>query len=963
MTPQEFVNRWQNPRKSERQIAHGHFLDLCNLFEIEMPGGDGKTDAGETFVFEESTPKAQGSTGAADVYYENHFAIEYKTPNKYKDLNEAYLQLLGYREGLKNPPLLVVTDINNWEIHTNFPNTEKATYAFQHSQIASDSAVRAWLRDMFHAPHRLNPRYNREQVTRDAAAAFQIIADNMRDWDAEPQRIAFFLTKLVFCLFAEDIGLLPAVGEDNPRGIFTHIVQQSRRRPGVFKQYVQNLFVAMNEGGETLMQDIPYFNGTLFNVVTVEELKPEALDALAKAADLDWSDIEPSIFGTLFERSLDPAKRSQLGAHYTSRDDILLIVEPVLMQPLRYHWDTVQLQAAPIREIYDKGRTGKARKEAEAKLLDLRGDVLARVRNVKVLDPACGSGNFLYVALQMLMDLEKAVIDHPLWKGMQRPVSEVHPRQMYGIEIDPIAHALASIVVWIGYIQWRRNIDNTRAFAEPILEVLEGNIVCKDAIVAVDEDGNPTAPTWPQVDVIIGNPPFLGGKKQRRELGDDYIGRLRAHVPQIHGEADLSTYWFEKSRQQVDNGRATRAGLLSTNSIRGVRSRTVLERIKATGDIFMAWSDRDWILDGAAVRVSMIGFDDGRELTKTLDGEVVDTINPDLTSTDYISAAFSLAENRNISFMGLSPTGNFSIDNSLARKMLAVDKRNANVLNRYIGGTDITTRDRSKWIIDFTGLDLRQAERYEIPLRHLQDHVKPFRDSHRSKKLQQFWWQFEATRSGMVNALGSVTRQLMTSLTAKHRFFVWYPSEARAANTVVAVARDDDYMFGMLHAKIHVVWALRKGATLEDRPRYNNSTTFETFPFPWSPGREDASHPAHARISAAAKQLHEERQAWLHPSSASHSASPQDIGGTEGGSLKDRTLTNLYNALQVYRGESGMRVKPAAGDFAPRLDELHRELDEAACDAYGWDYAILADEEAILRALLALNLQRAAQSG
>ena len=279
----------------------------------------------------------------------------------------------------------------------------------------------------------------------------------------------------------------------------------------------------------------------------------------------------------------------------------------------------------------------------------------------------------------------------------------------------------------------------------------------------------------------------------------------------------------------------------------------------------MAWSDRAWILDGAAVRVSMIGFDDSSESKITLNGEVVDEIHPDLTGTDYISAARRLKENRNISYMGLSPTGNFSIDDNLAQYMLAADKNNAKALKRYISGTDITTRDRAKWIIDFTGFELPQIAQYELPLRYLLDHVKPYRDKHRNKKLRKYWWQFEATRSGMLNALDSVSRQLMTSLTAKHRFFVWYPSEARAANTVVSIARDDDYMFGMLHSKVHILWALRKGATLEDRPRYNNSTTFETFPFPWSPGREDESHPAHARISAAAKQLHEERHAWLNP--------------------------------------------------------------------------------------------------
>ncbi len=949
MQPQEFVNKWAGTGLGEKQIAQAHFLDVCRLVGVEMPGGVGKTQRGETFVFEPSLKLPSGH-GFADVYYENHFAVEYKSPDKYKDLNAAYEQLQRYRENLKNPPLLVVTDINHWEIHTNFPNTEKRVYRFSHSEIATNSEVLDWLRHMFRVPERLHPGRNTEQVTKEAADAFQLIADNMRDWNAAPTRIAYFLTKLVFCLFAEDVGLLPTASSESPQGIFTHIIQESRGKPNVFKQYIQSLFVAMNEGGEILMRDIPYFNGTLFKVVTVETLRPNALNELAKAAELNWASIEPSIFGTLFERSLDPSKRSQRGAHYTSRDDILLIVEPVLMEPLRYAWDTVQLEAAPIRKRYDKATTGRVKTNARNQLLTKRDEILARIRETTVLDPACGSGNFLYVSLQLLMDLEKEVIHHPLWAGLQMATREVHPRQMYGIEIDPIAHALASIVVWIGYIQWRINNGYGQEFGEPILEELEGNIVCKDAILAFDDAGNPTKSEWPDVDVIVGNPPFLGGKKQRRELGDEYIERLLAHFPQIHGEADLSTYWFEKSRQQVESGQAKRVGLLSTNSIRGVRSRIVLNRIKEVGDFFMAWSDREWILDGAAVRVSMIGFDDGSEATKTLNGEVVNEINPDLTGTDYISAALRLEENRNISFMGLSPTGNFSIDHKLAQKMLCAGSKNKDVLRRYISGKDITARDRLNWIVDFTGLDLQLAEKYELPMQYLIENVKPYRDNHKNENLRQNWWLFEATRSGMINALDEKPRQIMTSLTAKHRFFAWYPTEARAANTVVAIARDDDYMFGMLHAKIHTSWALRKSGWLGkgNDPRYTNTTTFETFPFPWPPGAEDTAHPAYAAISAVAKQLHEERDFWLNPEGMSEKQ------------LKDRTLTNLYNALAVFRGADSMKTKPAAADFAPRLDELHRQLDEAVCEAYGWKHEILNDEEEILRRLLALNLERAA---
>ncbi|MCY4540726.1 MAG: N-6 DNA methylase [Chloroflexi bacterium] len=951
MTPQEFVNKWANSELGEKQIAQAHFLDVCRLGGVEMPGGDGRTDAGEIFVFEQSLKKVSGQ-GFADVYYEGHFAIEYKSPDKYKDLNAAYQQLLQYRENLNNPPLLVVTDINHWEIHTNFPNTQKRVYDFRHDEIAKDPEKQAWLRALFHAPERLHPRRNTEQVTKEAAQVFRLIADNMRDWEADSQRIAYFLTKLVFCLFAEDVGLLPTA-VNSPQGIFTHIIEQSRSKPSVFARYVRNLFVAMNEGGNILMRDIPYFNGTLFKVVTVEELQQEALDELAKAAKLNWEAIEPSIFGTLFERSLDPDKRAQLGAHYTSRDDILLIVEPVLMGPLRYAWDTVQLEAATIRERYDSAKTGRARSNARNQLLDLRERILKRIRATTVLDPACGSGNFLYVSLQLLMDLEKEVIQHPLWAGLQLPTPEVHPRQMYGIEIDPIAQALASIVVWIGYIQWRQNNGYGQSFKEPILEELEDNIVCKDAILACDEDDEPIEPEWPRVDVIVGNPPFLGGSKLRGELGGEYYERLTDYYAgRVPGFADLVCYWFEKAREQIENGKAKRAGLLATNSIRGGANREVLKRIKESGDIFMAWSNRPRVLEGAAVRVSMVGFDKAEQENKVLDGLPVQNVNPDLTASVDITQAKRLSANSSFCMWPDKKGGPFDIPGELARDMINATNRsglsNRDVLYLSVNGIDITRRPRDVWIIDFgVNPTIEEAQRYELPFQYVEHHVKPARANNRIDRLREYWWIHREPGAEMRKAIRKNSRFIATVNTAKHRLFVWLPLSVLPSNSLYVFPRDDDYFFGVLHSKLHEVWSLRMGTSLEDRPRYTPTTTFETFPFPWPPGHEDRSHPAHAAISRAAAQLHEERDYWLNPAGMSEKQ------------LKDRTLTNLYNALQVYRGLDNIKTKPAAGDFAPRLDELHRALDEAVCDAYGWDYAVLDDEEEILRRLLALNLARA----
>jgi len=938
-------------------------------------------------------------------------------------------------------------------------------------------------------------------VTREAAASFQAIVDNMRAWEAEPDRIAHFLTKLVFCLFAEDAGLLPR-GMSGERGIFAEIVSETRQKPDDFVLYVQQLFQAMADGGKVLLRDIPYFNGSLFEDVDVARLGHEALSKLYAACQLDWSAVEPSIFGTLFERTLDPKKRAQLGAHYISRDDILLIVEPVLMQPLRRAWAKLREQAQPLNAAHAAATTPRARNDAVKALTTVQQQMLERLRSIRVLDPACGSGNFLYVSLQLLMDMEKEVLTDALFavEGMTTPFPEVHPRQLYGIERDPIAHGLASIVVWIGYLQWREQNGYSPRHREPILEAMSDHVVCMDAIMQTetltlnpspergvplgeglpeessgrasrlqqglaeessglasgldgglseqDSSGLPspsgtprsgeglgvravTEPDWPAVDVIVGNPPFLGGSVMRSELGDDYVTALRRlYDGRVPGGADLVAYWYEKARAQIAAGKAQRAGLLATNSIRGGASREVLKRIKDSGDIFMAWADREWLLAGAAVRVSMVGFDDGSEKTKVLDGAPVANIAPDLTSVVDVTIARVLAENARICFRSDEKGGPFDIEESIAKEMLAATnsngKSNSDVVRHYVNGLDVVRRPRNMWVIDF-GVDTTEefAKQYEKPFEYIESHVKPVRARVNNERERRLWWLHRRPAPDMRTAIATLKRFIATPALASYRLFVWFDSMTIPDHQVHVIARDDDYFFGVLHSRFHELWSLRMGTSLEDRPRYTPTTTFETFPFPWSPGTEDTASPHYAAISAAAKALHEERAAWLSGNALTPNPSPErrvrlgeglpeeSSGGNsrldeglpeessaspslytergaggevselpspsgtprsgrpsasaEGGQevradLRDRTLTNLYNALNVWRGTDKMKTVPAAADFAPRLDDLHRALDAAVCAAYGWDAAVLQDEEEMLRRLLALNLARAEQN-
>src|SRR6266498_4224106 len=579
LTPQDFVSKWKRVNAREKQTYQEHFIDLCHLVGHPTPNDYDPT--GRRFAFEMGVAKTSGRQGWADVAKLGFFGWEYK--GKYSDLEKAYDQLLRYRDSLQNPPVLVVSDINNIIIRTNYTNLPTRTYTLTLDDLLKPESINT-LKIVFFNPEQLRPQITIEGVTREAASQFSRLADNLRKYGSEPQEIAHFLIRLLFCLFAEDIGLLP-------EKLFPRLLDQTRHNSKDFSEVLRQLFRAMNTGGYFGSDRILHFNGGLFDNENVLPLDSADMDIIADIDALDWGAIEPSIFGTLFERGLDPSKRSQLGAHYTSKEDILLIVEPVLMAPLRREWEEITVE---VRMLKDEEKSGKKKDAIRKKISDRLRGFADKIAAIKVLDPACGSGNFLYVALRLLLDLQKEVINCSDEMGAGRFFVSVTPAQVYGIEINDYAYELAQMTIQIGYIQWLG--DNGYGYpAEPILKPMR-NILHMDAILGYEtlrdsESLRDYEPEWPEVDVIVGNPPFLGDKKMRTELGDKYVDDLRKlYGDRIPGQSDLVCYWFEKARALIEEGKVKRAGLLATQGIRGGANRKVLERIKERGDIFWAQS-------------------------------------------------------------------------------------------------------------------------------------------------------------------------------------------------------------------------------------------------------------------------------------------------------------------------------------------------------------------------------------
>jgi type II restriction/modification system DNA methylase subunit YeeA len=1005
MTAADFKKKYGRYTGKETSGYQAHFEDLCRMLGQATPI-DADPSGADFFCYQKrvvkdaelfemhETPDASEPTerGFADVWKKGCFAWEYK--GKKKNLDEAYKQLLRYRESLLNPPLLVVCDFDRYIVRTNFNGTVQETHEFTNAEIDRPENLRI-LRALFSEPEFLKPQRTTAQVTEKVAGQIAAVAKSLQSResvelaDAKSRkevnvaqkknlRIARFINRLVFCMFAEDTGLLP-------KNLFTEILKSSLPEPGHFSEAVENLFRVMAKGGLFGKDKIRYFNGHLFEDSSVFELTEAEIKNLADAAEADWQFIQPAIMGTLFERALDEGQRSQLGAHYTSEADIKTLVEPVLMQPFRREWAKIKGELAAA---YAKGKGNAAQRERLAKFQK-------SLAVVTVLDPACGSGNFLYVSLQLLLGLEKEVITFATQLGFAFKPQVTVP-QLQAIEINPYAFELAQVSVQIGYLQWRRDngFDNDRT---PVLQNLDG-FQNEDALLvphfhnkaktlkeaqAGEHAGDDalkfyTEREWPDCDVIVGNPPFIGNKRLRSELGDEYAKAVfETYGNRLPATSDFCCYWFEKARELVADGKCKRVGLVATTGSTQISSRRAFERIKESGKIFFAISDRDWFDAGISIRICMVGFGNADTTDQpTLDGKEVATINADLSTGLDTTGKQYLQANENLSFMGTTKVGDFDIQHERAIEMLlAVNphgKPNSDVLRPYHNGSDLVRNNSHRWIIDYgVGTPVETAALYETPFKYIVEFVKPQRLKNNRPVRAKNWWLLGETLPAFRHVTAKLLRYIGTPCVAKHRLFVWQDSTVLPDAKVIAFAFSDDFHFGILHSRLHEVWTLAMCGWhgIGNDATYNPTECFETFPFPRPTPKQEAA------IAAAAQELNALRERWLNPPEWTVEKIlefPGTIGGPWARYIDPSSIINPPSSLGLVRYP---RLEPRDADCAAKLkdrtltklynerpawlDLAHKKLDAAVATAYGFP-ADLTDEQ-ILEKLLALNLERAAE--
>jgi hypothetical protein len=752
-----------------------------------------------------------------------------------------------------------------------------------------------------------------------------------------------------------------------PKNSFSNLLTEyatETRRP-FLPQALQSLWTTMDTGGfaPALHTVLRRFNGKLYHDATALALNADQIALLQEAAKANWTEVEPAIFGTLLERALDPAERHSLGAHYTPRRYVERLVLPTVIEPLRREWAAAQAASA---QRLEEGKGKKAVDDARTELLRF----LRRLTSVRILDPACGSGNFLYVTLEHLKRLEGEVLTALGQLGQSGRLelgdgTTVGPRQLLGLELNPRAAAIADVVLRIGYLQWHLRTYGLTQLREPLLDDYQ-NIRQQDAVLSYDgpDFANPRPAAWPEADFIVGNPPFVGASRMREALGDAYTLALRkTYTGQVTDSSDLVMFWWQRAAAEVQAGRAERFGFITTNSLRQTFNRRVmqpfLEGDKPPLALAFAIPDHPWVdsADGAAVRVAFtvvdqaasqfngqllrvlsekpIAGDDAAEVTF---GSQEGRIQPDLTIGADLDAVQELHANDGLANRGVSLFGaGFIVAPAQAASLgLGEIPGLEKHIVPYRHGRDLTDKPRGVLVIDLLGLNEQQVlSQYPAVYQHLWENVKPERDRNNRPSRRDNWWLFGETNPKLRRMLAGLPRYIATVETAKHRFFQFLDASILPDNMLVAIALDDAYYLGALSSRAHVVWALAAGGTLEDRPRYNKTRCFDPFPFPTA----TADQQARIRELAEALDSHRKRQQGLHPS---------------------LTLTDLYNVVEKLRAGQPLTAKEQATHehgLAAVVLSLHQQLDAAVAAAYGWP-AGLPDAELLSR-LVQLNHERA----
>jgi hypothetical protein len=1039
----DFITHWKGATAPEQSVSQQFLCELCDLLGVQQPGN--QRNGAYTFEFHVSEVQHDGDTklGRIDLYKRACFILESKKfqekvveqtqlelaaeqigavakrkknaapvrdTDRWDDaMLKAFVQARDYVRALPPeepaPPFLLVVDVGHViEVRADFSLTGRAYQPFPDPlshrirlEQLRDDKTRERLKLIWTDPQSLDPSKRSAEVTREVAKHLAELAKSFEKAGHPPKVVAEFLTRCLFCMFAEDVGLLPSA--DGKKG-FTELLNRLPASGEGFVEMLRTLFKEMNEGRKDeisviLRRKLLRFNGGLFADHTVLPVTGTQLGILKAAAKLDWQHVEPAIFGTLLERALGgEGERHKLGAHFTPRSYVERLVLPTVIEPLRAEWENVRAAAVALGK---RGQIEKARAEINR--------FHERLCEVKVLDPACGSGNFLYVALEHLKRLEGEVWDFAGQFGetfkLEMTAHTVDPHQFLGLEINPRAVSIAELVLWIGYLQWHFRTRGQTMPAEPVLKNFR-NIQCRDAVLeydgepqpARDEAGkvktvwdrrsmkrdlvtgrdvpdetkrvplltyrSPRPAAWPQADFIVGNPPFIGTARMREDLGDGYAETLRAAYPDVPESADFVLYWWHKAAELVRTGKARRFGLITTNSLRQTFARRVVQsQLSAKPPLSLAFAipDHPWVdtADGAAVRIAMTvgvpGEHAGELLevkteTEQADGTAKVTfdtkrgkLSADLTTGADVSSCVELHANEGLAYRGMQLIGSGFIVTPDEAKELGLGKIRG--LEKYIrpyrNGKDLTDAPRDVMVVDLFGLTVDEVrEKFPAVYQHVLTKVKPERDANNRESYRRAWWIHGEPRKDLRKAFDGLPQYISTVETSKHRFFQVLDASVLPDNMLVVVCLDDLFFLGVLSSRIHVVYALVAGGTLEDRPRYNKSRCFDPFPFPLCGEREKS------RIRELAEALDAHRKQVQ----AKHGV----------------TLTGLYNVLEKIRAGETLTAKERFvhdRGLVSTLKSLHDDLDAAVSAAYGWP-ASLTDAE-ILERLVALNAERAAE--